>query len=99
VRVIGPPATPVLRVPDGVGIGAAYSISLLEVADATRYEIDESTDGANWSLIAGIEPFPSARAAEATSTTVVVLAIPQAAAPVLLLAWLRFPVRRPYLRV
>ncbi|TFZ46691.1 RHS repeat protein [Stenotrophomonas maltophilia] len=53
VRVIGPPATPVLRVPDGVGIGAAYSISLLEVADATRYEIDESTDGANWSLIAG----------------------------------------------
>jgi hypothetical protein len=56
--VIGPPATPVLRVPDGVGIGAAYSISLLEVADATRHEIDESTDGANWSLIAGIEPFP-----------------------------------------
>ncbi len=53
VRVIGPPATPVLRVPDGMGIGAAYSISLLEVADATRYEIDESTDGANWSLIAG----------------------------------------------
>ena len=53
VRVIGPPATPVLRVSDGVGIGAAYSISLLEVADATRYEIDESTDGANWSLIAG----------------------------------------------
>lgn len=55
VRVIGPPATPVLRLPDGngVGIGAAYSVHLLEVADATRYEIDESSDGANWSLVAG----------------------------------------------
>lgn len=30
-----------------------YSNSLLEVADATRYAIEESTDRANWSLIAG----------------------------------------------
>ncbi len=37
----------------GGGIGAVYSNSLLEVADATRYEIEESTDSANWSLIAG----------------------------------------------
>jgi hypothetical protein len=83
----------------GGGIGAVYSNSLLEVADATRYEIYEGGDGANWTLIGRGEPFPSERAAESTSTTVVVPSIQQAAAPVMLPTWFRFPVRRPHPRV
>lgn len=53
VRVIGPPAAPEIRVPGTAGMGVGYSVALLEVAEASRYEIDESTDNANWSTIAG----------------------------------------------
>jgi len=51
IRVIGPPPAPGVQAPPTVGAGANYVITLLEVADATGYQIDESTDGGNWTLI------------------------------------------------
>ncbi len=52
VRVIGPPGQPGISVPPTAGVGAAYSVVVGQVADATGYQIDESADGANWTLIA-----------------------------------------------
>ncbi|RRT95071.1 hypothetical protein, partial [Stenotrophomonas sp. 278] len=52
VRVIGPPGQPGISVPPTAGVGAAYSVAVGQVADATGYQIDESADGANWTLIA-----------------------------------------------
>lgn len=52
VRVIGPPGQPGISVPPTAGVGAAYSAVVGQVADATGYQIDESADGANWTLIA-----------------------------------------------
>lgn len=51
VRVIGPPGQPAMYAPASAGIGAAYTISLSVVGESTGYQIDESTDGANWTLI------------------------------------------------
>lgn len=51
IRVIGPPPAPTIQAPQTVGAGANYVINLLQVADATGYQIDESTDGGNWTLI------------------------------------------------
>jgi len=50
VRVIGPPGQPGISAPATAGVGAAYSVVLGQVADATGYQIDESTDGVNWNL-------------------------------------------------
>jgi hypothetical protein len=52
MRLIGPPGVPAISVPATAGVGAAYVVAVGQVADATGYQIDESTDGANWTLIA-----------------------------------------------
>lgn len=52
MRLIGPPGLPVISVPATAGVGAAYTVTVSQVVDATGYQIDESTDGANWTLIA-----------------------------------------------
>lgn len=52
MRLIGPPGVPGISVPATAGLGAAYTVSLGPVADATGYQIDESSDGTNWTLIA-----------------------------------------------
>jgi len=52
LRLIGPPAAPGISVPATAGVGVMYTVSVGQVGDATGYQIDESTDGANWTLIA-----------------------------------------------
>ena len=52
VRVIGPPGQPSISVPATAGVGAAYSVVVGQAAEATDYQVDESADGANWTLIA-----------------------------------------------
>lgn len=49
--MIGPPGQPGIYAPASAGVGAAYSIELSVVGESTGYEIEESTDGANWTLV------------------------------------------------
>lgn len=52
VQIIGPPAVPQMHAPATSGIGAAYTVHVLwGVPEATGYQIDESSDGVNWTLI------------------------------------------------
>lgn len=66
VRVIGPPAAPGISVPGTAGVGVGYTVSTNEAANATGYELDESSDGANWGLVSRERSFSTSKGAGGT---------------------------------